>query len=725
MKRKLLALLVLPFWVFLAVGIQAQEEEDLGELSLQSRRMLEEGRALYDGAEFARAIQALDKVLAEFDTWAAGTLPVEEEEVRIEAYRLRGLAYYNLGEANSAKADFAVLLRQEPDHELDRKLLSPKIIAAFEQVRSEVTGMLTVTSDPLGADVRLGGRALGVTPLEPVRIAVGRYLLDVEKRGFSLIHESVEVVAGESTTLDYPMHRNARSVTVMTSPTGAGISVDGEPLGMSNGSPPPGYEIELMEQGLNPANVSAPFTIPFLAAGGHVLRVEKDCFEVLEGDFQVTLAGGELPLELETIVLRPSRSTLRISSTPSGASVRLNGRPVGTTPLEIGELCGEEILVQMKMEHVGSWENMVPLEAGKVLDVEGELHLSLASLGVVREVGVEDSSLDAWDEYLTQVVGEQKSYAGQIAEVTSDEISPAHLELFRQVQAADGGIPLLDDDLRRRLRDELEADLFLVASPAGRTRGVLYLFGMQRAKPDILSVESLSARGRQHVVEVLEQVSLNATTWSGLITVDTGDSDFPFVVRRSPSAPEGTTLLPGDRIRSVDGRPVTSRLDLESEFSRHKPGSRVPVSIERGEAMVSATVVAAETPVFTRPGTKGVLTNKVLADLERRLRVATDDRQENLAALGIGIAYLVGDEPGKALSEGFDRCSLASGSGISAGTLEFLRGVSLEALGSSRQAEAASAFKRAAGEREATLWRDDGPLVAPLAAARSGSQGSR
>jgi hypothetical protein len=226
---------------------------------------------------------------------------------------------------------------------------------------------------------------------------------------------------------------------------------------------------------------------------------------------------------------------------------------------------------------------------------------------------------------------------------------------------------------------------------------------------------------RNDLINLLDRASLRSRNWSGLLTVETGDSDFPYIVRRSPSAPEGTTLLPGDRVRSVDGQPVTSRRELEAEFAGRRPGSRVPVSIERGQAMVSGIVVTAETPVFSRPGGQGVLINKVLADLERMRRIAGNERQESLAALGLGIAYLMSGEPARAMSEGFDRCRLPSGAGISSGSLDYLKGVSLEALGSSRMAEAIAAFERAAEETEATLWQDDGPLVAPLATARTGN----
>ena len=89
----------------------------------------------------------------------------------------------------------------------------------------------------------------------------------------------------------YTLQRNARSVSVMTSPTGAEISVDGEWIATTAGSAPPGHELALMSKGLRAEDVSAPAVIPFLAAGVHTLRVEKDCYAPLEADCSVTLDG--------------------------------------------------------------------------------------------------------------------------------------------------------------------------------------------------------------------------------------------------------------------------------------------------------------------------------------------------------------------------------------------------------------------------------------------------
>ena len=98
--------------------------------------------------------------------------------------------------------------------------------------------------------------------------------------------------------------------------------------------------------------------------------------------------------------------------------------------------------------------------------------------------------------------------------------------------------------------------------------------------------------------------------------------------------------------------------------------------------------------------------------------MATDEKARSLAALGMGMVYLLAGEPEQALINGFQRCRFEPGAGVSAGTVSYLTGVSLEYLGSSRRSEAQAAFAAAAEAAEATLWSDDGPRVAPLARSR-------
>jgi hypothetical protein len=86
--------------------------------------------------------------------------------------------------------------------------------------------------------------------------------------------------------------------------------------------------------------------------------------------------------------------------------------------------------------------------------------------------------------------------------------------------------------------------------------------------------------------------------------------------------------------------------------------------------------------------------------------------------MGIGVGYLMAGEPTLALEHGFELARLPEGPGISAGTLAYLMGVAQEAAGGEVRQRALDSYAQAARATEATLWQDDGPRVAPLAAAR-------
>jgi hypothetical protein len=370
---------------------------------------------------------------------------------------------------------------------------------------------------------------------------------------------------------------------------------------------------------------------------------------------------------------------------------------------------------------VGRWIEDVALVSGRVQPVTAELRLSLASLGAVREVGVPSPEADVWDRALLEVLARQQPYRPVEGPRSPDEIGPAQLEVYRhlQVSGAESRVAL-DDGLRSRLAQELGADLFMVAVPESEDRGKILVYGLYQGRPDLVEVD-LGDRGVDSMVEKLELPDLQTASWSGVVAVETAESDFPLVVEVLSAAEQGTGIRPGDRIRAVAGRPVVGRRELAAAFTGREPGSTISVSVERDGSLESVLLRVAETPVLPRPGEQGGLLNKSIADLERLRRVSADPRTKSLAGLGIGMAYLMAGDPLRALEEGFGQARLDPGAGVSAGTVYFLRGAALDALGPERAEEAQRFYEKAAGEPEATLWRDDGPLVAPLARARAGA----
>jgi len=714
-KHSVVAILLVMMALTTAFG---QEETDLGEVARQSARSLANARHAYDRAEYSEVVYLLKQLLEELGPVAAGSLPIEEEEIREDALRLRGISYYNLGQFDAATGDFESLVRLKPDFQLDSNLLSPKIIAAFEEIRNEVTGLLTVSSEPPGAEVRLGSALQGVTPLDAVRVVSGRYPLLVEKRGFAPAENLIDVVPGQANSFDFALVRNARSVNIMTAPAGARIIVDGDELGTTSGTPPPSYEATLLDFGLDPAGASAPFSLPFLMAGEHIIRVEKECFRTFEATFHVDLDGADLPQELEPIVLRRSTSTVRFESTPEGAEVHVNGQYIGRTPVEVDDLCAGDVQVRMEKAGVGKWWDSLSLRSGAREEIQAVLRPALASLGAVREPGLEDPRADTWEEFLADVVNRQTGYLAVRDGSESGDLSPARMELYRTVEADAGHAPVLGEELRQALEEETGADLLLVAVPISRQEAEFLLYSLTHGHPDRIHLARRDDATADALAERFSEPTTLTETWSGLFTVETAGSDFPYVLGLAPDGGAATTVQSGDRIRAVEGKPIVSRRELESAFLGRSPGSQVAVTVGRGGEVAEVMAIATETANLPPPGDRGHLANRYLVDMRSLRARAPDAGTRALAATGIGLAYLMVGEAAMALEHGFELADLPDGPGVSAGTVAYLKGISQEAAGGRGTERARAFFSEAAKSAEATLWRDDGPRVAPLAAAR-------
>src|SRR5262249_37735450 len=75
---------------------------------------------------------------------------------------------------------------------------------------------------------------------------------------------------------------------------------------------------------------NAPLFLTLLPRGVHQVKVTRVGFVPAELSLEVTDQGPPIPLRFP---LQPAKGTLRIESKPSRASVKLDGRDVGTTPV--------------------------------------------------------------------------------------------------------------------------------------------------------------------------------------------------------------------------------------------------------------------------------------------------------------------------------------------------------------------------------------------------------
>ena len=141
-------------------------------------------------------------------------------------------------------------------------------------------------------------------------------------------------------------------ITVRTTPAGARVTIDGKDVGKS------------------------PLTVPNLQRGTHTVRVMRDGYTTVERrvvitpsqpastlTLALTLARGAAPAASES---RPAlTASLTIESRPTGATVIIDGKRVGTTPLALPGMTVGTHAVRLEMAGYKPWTASVPVVAGE------------------------------------------------------------------------------------------------------------------------------------------------------------------------------------------------------------------------------------------------------------------------------------------------------------------------------------------------------------------------
>jgi TonB family protein len=141
----------------------------------------------------------------------------------------------------------------------------------------------------------------------------------------------------------------AATLLVESEPAGALVGVNGEERG------------------------ETPLRLSDLALGTYEVRVERQGFEPQAR--AVTLSEGAADVALRFVLVRPAplQGEADIVSTPSGASVSVDGRAVGTTPITGLRLKAGKRRLQVKLDGHETWTDTVNVAAGERGRVEVRL----------------------------------------------------------------------------------------------------------------------------------------------------------------------------------------------------------------------------------------------------------------------------------------------------------------------------------------------------------------
>ncbi|MDT8410170.1 MAG: PEGA domain-containing protein [Wenzhouxiangellaceae bacterium] len=240
-------------------------------------------------------------------------LTMRAVELRVEpvpeALSLSGLTI-RLGENWLARpGQYLVSARHPGYRELAREITVPGDgPARFELQMEPLPGRVTLTTAPVGAEVRIDDEVLGTTPLIEHALPGGEYELEVVLDGYQPARQPLEVEG---------LDRQQR-VHIELIPSSAEVAIDSDP-------PDAQIQVDGQSAGRTPASIRVD-------AGRREIALVKPGYQTWTRTLDVE--GGQ-PLELPRVELQPAAALLSIRSEPAGAAVKIDGQARGTTPVEV------------------------------------------------------------------------------------------------------------------------------------------------------------------------------------------------------------------------------------------------------------------------------------------------------------------------------------------------------------------------------------------------------
>jgi hypothetical protein len=251
--------------------------------------------------------QVIDEIISEEGELEEGIIIVRRRRARILAFTLAAAAVVAIG--------------------------IPLIYSAFIKKAEVPEGyvapvdstLLTVETEPPGATVFLDNLVIGDAPVSGAKVAARRSLIVVSFPGYHDYSDSLDLVKDTPMELSVVMDEIVGDISITSSPSHAGITLDGEATGLTT-----------------------PVTIPDLSTNTlHSIKFS------LAGYNSRTYSGIEV-FDDSTVVLHHnfSRVThpLTITSEPNGAQVHLDGNYFGNTPRSLASVAEGSHELEIRME---------------------------------------------------------------------------------------------------------------------------------------------------------------------------------------------------------------------------------------------------------------------------------------------------------------------------------------------------------------------------------------
>ena len=723
---RLALLLALGFAPGVALAQAPPGDPGARELSAIQDQMVR-ATAEFEGPQQSRSIVLLDEAIARLEALQriTGGLSARGRDMLVDAYELRGRAYFGIGLQEKASENFRVLVQLKPDHTLGKDKVSPKVADLFASVKKVLVASLAVASQPPGARVTLiaatGEKTeLGLTDFFPLEVLAGDYTVEVVKEGYRTETHPVTLTPRATEALEIRLTRTLASASFITEPAGVEVWIDGELRATTGGTLAPDLQELARGKGVDPARASDRLELANLSLGNHILEFKKKCFDPVRRTLETPVPQDYV---LDPVRLEDSVASLRLTSDPPGARIFINGEARGVTPADLEGVCSGRVRLEVKHQ-AGKFIQDLVLGKDEALNLDCPIRPSLAFLGVVADTPGGERVLADADEKLRQ----------NLQKITTLNVIPAPRESVDRILEAEhvtrhGLVPGAGSDadvirkVTEKLAQALEVQGFLIAVlPEERLQrtAVLHLLAGGNATAEPFDVTFAESASYLPFLSKIDQRLTIYKPWSGIIAVDTLLHDGVPVLRVVPGSPAAAAgIQVGDILVAADGKPVKRTIDLLTAAEEKRPKDKLALQLKGGAGPRTVELVLGETaqeiPLFEPT----LLYNKVMMDLRQQVEGYPGTERAAFALLNLALSAMHFQDYAAAhdyLTRA--KVELPQRPGLSQGTALYYLGVTLERL--NLKPQAIEAYRQAAGHKDATLINNDGPAVAPLAARRGG-----
>jgi hypothetical protein len=224
--------------------------------------------------------------------------------------------------------------------------------------RLVTSGALYILSTPSNADVTLDGVYKGRTPLTLNDLAATTHILQLDHAGYYDWKSTVEVPAGGTRTISGTLNpvpaSNTGWIYVSSSPGGAAVTLDGNPVGQTpySGS----LKLDAVQAGDHTVALSLSGYNPFTTTTRVLANTVSEVSAILQPGAPVSAKGG-----------------LSVSSVPAGANVFLDNNFIGISPLTQNDVSAGSHIVTFRHEGYADYSSTTQVNAGAISTVSAAL----------------------------------------------------------------------------------------------------------------------------------------------------------------------------------------------------------------------------------------------------------------------------------------------------------------------------------------------------------------